>query len=470
MNGVIGMTRLLQDTALSEQQREYVETVRVCGEGLLSLINDVLDFSKLDAGKVSLECVPFSPRDLTEDALAVIADAAQSKGLELVNFCPPSVPSVVRGDPTRMRQVLLNLLSNAVKFTATGSVQVHVSAAEADGRAVLAFAVRDTGCGVKPEAQHRLFDAFSQEDASTTRRFGGTGLGLAISKRLVTLMGGGIDYSTGPAGSCFTVSVTFDVVEASRPGRELVGHRALVVTQRPLIAESVGDLLRERGSEVRFAHTVSEAEAQAAGAELVLVDQHFDQQRGLDLARRLRAGGSRVGLLAPRSAPVELALDVDFVLPLPARRNQLVGQVARVLAVATSGSGLRQVVRLPTFSARVLVAEDNPVNQRVVVGLLAKLGCEAVVVPDGAKAIAASQAGRFDAILMDCQMPEVDGFEATRQIRLDPTGQTPIIALTAGALDGDRQRCLDSGMNDYLAKPVRLEELARVLSKWVKPN
>jgi CheY-like chemotaxis protein len=243
-----------------------------------------------------------------------------------------------------------------------------------------------------------------------------------------------------------------------------------VVTQRPLIAESVGDLLRERGSEVRFAHTVSEAEAQAAGAELVLVDQHFDQQRGLDLARRLRAGGSRVGLLAPRSAPVELALDVDFVLPLPARRNQLVGQVARVLAVATSGSGLRQVVRLPTFSARVLVAEDNPVNQRVVVGLLAKLGCEAVVVPDGAKAIAASQAGRFDAILMDCQMPEVDGFEATRQIRLDPTGQTPIIALTAGALDGDRQRCLDSGMNDYLAKPVRLEELARVLSKWVKPN
>jgi PAS domain S-box-containing protein len=471
MNGVIGMTRLLQDTRLSEQQREYVETVRACGEGLLSLINDVLDFSKLEAGKVQLEAIPFSPRDLVEEALAVIADAGQSKGLDVACFFAPTVPSMLRGDPTRLRQVLLNLLLNVVKFTATGSVQVRVAATrEEAGQSVLTFTVRDTGCGIKPEGLKQLFDAFSQEDTSTTRRFGGTGLGLAISRRLLTLMGGIIDVNTGPKGSAFNVTIAFDVLETSRQGRELLGRRVLLVEDRPLVAESVGGLLRERGGEVVTARTVREATLLAGEVELVIVDHQFDQQRGRELARQLRGRGGHVGLLVPLAAPAEYAQDVDFLLPLPVRRNQLVNQVSRVLSVSSSSSGLRQVAQQPSFGARVLVAEDNPVNQRVVQGLLAKLGCEAIVVPDGAKAIEASQGGRFDVILMDCQMPEVDGFEATRRIRTGPQGKTPIIALTAGALEGDRQRCLDAGMDDYLSKPLRLEELARALAKFVKPR
>lgn len=467
MNGVIGMTRLLSDTPLSPQQREYVETVRACGEGLLALINDVLDFSKLEAGKLVLEGIPFSPRELTEDAMAVVADAAQAKGLELVSFIASSVPTAVEGDPARLRQVLLNLLSNAVKFTERGAVVVRLTASrEVTGRAAITLSVRDSGIGIASEALPRLFDAFTQEDASTTRRFGGTGLGLAICKRLVTMMGGIIDVATSPSGSTFTVSVAFPVVETSQPWQELLGRRILLVEDRPLLGESVAELLRERGGEVQRVDLRDEALLLAPDAEVVVVDARFEGGQGVALARELRSAGRVVGLLTPLSAPAELAQEVDFLLTLPLRRAQLLAQVGRALALPSGGARRMEGHARPAFGARVLVAEDNPVNQRVVRGLLAKLGCEVLVVPDGARAVETSRDGRFDLIFMDCQMPVMDGYEATRRIRDRERTHTPIVALTAGVLDGDRQRCLEAGMDDFLSKPVRLEDLERVLSGW----
>jgi PAS domain S-box-containing protein len=467
MNGVIGMTRLLQDTSLSGQQWGYVETIRACGEGMLALINDILDFSKLDAGKVQFEAIPFSLREVAEDAMAVVAETAQGKGLELVSFIGPMVPSLVRGDPTRVRQVLLNLLSNAVKFTETGAVTVRLtSGREESGRTVVTLSVKDTGIGIAPDALGRLFDAFSQEDASTTRRFGGTGLGLAIVKRLVTLLDGIVDVTSAPTGSTFTVSFALEVLEASRPWHELRSRRILLVEDRPLLADSVCELLRERGGEVQAVRTWDDALLLAPDAELVMVDSRFALGRGVELARALRRSGHLVGLLTPLSAPAELASEADFIVSAPLRRGQLLAQVSRVLALPAGSQPKAATAQRRAYGARVLVAEDNPVNQRVVQGLLAKLGCEAVVVPDGACAVESSRDGRFDIILMDCQMPVMDGFEATRRIRAQQGAHTPIVALTAGVLDGDRQRCLDAGMDEFLAKPVRVEDLERILA-WV---
>ena len=465
MNGVIGMTRLLQDTPLSGQQREYVETIRACGEGLLALINDVLDFSKLEAGKVELESIPFSLRELVEDVLAVVAEPAQTKGLELASFIAPSVPASVRGDPTRLRQVLLNLLSNAVKFTERGAVTVRLASSRVEsGRTVITFSIKDTGIGIATESLAWLFDAFSQEDVSTTRRFGGTGLGLAICKRLVTMMGGILDVTTSPAGSTFTVSVALPIDEPSRPWSELSDRRILLVEDRSLVADSLAELVRERGGAVQIVGTWDGALLLAPNAEVVVVDSLFESGRGVELARTLRRSGRVVGLLTPLSAPAELANEVDFILSLPLRRAQLLAQLGRVLAVPASSQPSSPSRQRRAFGARVLVAEDNPVNQRVVQGLLAKLGCEAVVVPDGERAVETSREGRFDVILMNCQMPVMDGFEATRLIRAHERLRTPIIALTAGVLDGDRQRCLDAGMDEFLSKPLRVEELERVLA------
>ncbi len=472
MNGVIGMTRLLQDTQLSDQQREYVETVRACGEGLLALINDVLDFSKLEAGKVRLESIPFSLRELAEDAVAVVAESAQHKGLDLTSIISPAVPLMVKGDPTRVRQVLINLVSNAVKFTAGGSVTVKLAAGrEEDGRCVVTLEVKDTGVGITPDALPRLFSAFSQEDTSTTRRFGGSGLGLAICKRLVSMMGGIIDVVTSPKGSTFGLSIAFEVVESARATSEFGGRTVLLVEPRPLVADSITHVLRELGAVVQVLNL--SGLAAIPPAEVVLVGGVLEDERALEFARRARRPGCAVGLLVPLAAPAELAGVADFALPLPVRRAQLITQVRRALSMPAL-TRPRSPVEQASFGAKVLVAEDNPVNQRVVCGLLAKLGCEAVVVPNGQRAVELMRDGRFDLVLMDCQMPELDGIEATRIIRAQQPGQvlpgakrTPIVALTAGVLDNDRERCLEAGMDDFLSKPVRLEELARALTQWL---
>jgi PAS domain S-box-containing protein len=467
MNGVIGMTRLLQDTALSDQQREYVETVRACGEGLLALINDVLDFSKLEAGKVRLEAIPFSLRELAEDTVAVVAENAQAKGLELTSFIAPNVPQVVRGDPTRIRQVLMNLVSNAVKFTATGSVTVRLGAGQLeDGRAVVTLEVKDTGVGIAHDALPRLFTAFSQEDTSTTRRFGGSGLGLAICKRLVSMMGGIIDVVTSPQGSTFSLSLAFDVLEAARSTTEFAGRLVRLVEPRPMVADSIVQVLRELGAKVQLAATPEAAGALPGRPEVLLVGGVLAEAT-MQFAVASRRRGCAVGLLVPLAVPAEVASSVDFTLPLPVRRAQLITHVRRALAMPATVRPPSEAEQ-PSFGARVLVAEDNPVNQRVVRGLLAKLGCEAVVVDNGLRAVEVMQEDRFDLVLMDCQMPELDGLSATRVIRAQGHHHTPIVALTAGVLDGDRERCLEAGMDDYLMKPVRLEDLARTLAQWLR--
>jgi PAS domain S-box-containing protein len=474
MNGVIGMTRLLLDTPLGEQQREYVETVRACGEGLLALINDILDFSRLEAGKVQLEAIPFSLRDVVDDALSVVAPAAEDKGLELVAFVAPQLPEALVGDPTRLRQVLLNLLSNAVKFTTRGSVQLRLQAAAPDetGRCVLTVSVADTGIGIAPEALPRLFNAFSQEDTSTTRRFGGSGLGLAICKRLVALAGGIIDVVTSPSGSTFSLSLSLGLAAPGAPGPAVAGVEAVVLSPRPLTGQAMTERLSGLGLRARHLPTLQALVESGRRPRLVLLDAVAQEPVG-EVIEALHALGAQVGVAIGLRRPSVGLGAADFVVTRPLRRRPLAEQLKRVLGGGgPSLSAPAPVVPLE-LRCRVLVAEDNSVNQRVIQGLLGRLRAEVTLVPDGKAALAAMAAQPFDLVLMDCQMPELDGLEATRRQRAaeaERGGHLPIVALTAGVMDDDRERCLQAGMDDFLAKPVRLEDLERTLRTWSRRN
>jgi PAS domain S-box-containing protein len=465
MNGVIGMTQLLGETVLSEQQREYVDTVRACGEGLLALINDILDFSRLEAGKVQLESIPFSVRELAEDAASVVAPLAHGKQLELTCHISGDVPGLVWGDPTRLRQVLLNLLSNAVKFTAKGAVELQVSSRPlgTEGLTQLAFSVRDTGIGIAPEALPRLFSAFSQEDSSTTRRFGGSGLGLVICKGLTQLMRGGIDVDSTAEGSTFKVTVPLPVHTQATVRPRLQGHTVAVLEQRPSSRAVLVAQLEAAGLTV----TTPEDEADVGAAEVVLVDQGFGGERGPSIAARFAAQGRQVGLLRRLDGSVMEESGTAFVLPTPVREFRLYLQLERVLTRHEPAKPVTLMQAHRQFEARVLVAEDNRVNQRVVRGLLEKLGCKVTIVENGLQAVDALTSSTFELVLMDCQMPELDGFAATQRIRARQLEHVPIIALTAGVMDGDRERCLAAGMDEFLRKPVRLEELERTLTNWL---
>ncbi len=461
MNGVIGMTQLLGETALSEQQREYVETVRACGDGLLALINDILDFSKLEAGKVQLESIPFSVRELAEDAVSVVASQAHGKHLELTCGIDSEVPAVVWGDPTRMRQVLLNLLSNAVKFTAKGSVEMRVKARAVgpEGAAELEFVVRDSGIGIAPEALPRLFSAFSQEDGSTTRRFGGSGLGLVICKGLTELMRGAIDVKSSPEGSTFKVSLPLRVHTQSSARPRLHGHTVAVLEQRAVTREVLVAQLAATGLTV----ITPDDEHGLGAAEVVLIGQGFQGERGAAIA----AQGRSVGLLRRLDGSVLDESFAAFVLPTPVREFRLHLQLERLLSRREPENPRALAPPHRQFNARVLVAEDNRINQRVVKGLLEKLGCTVTIVDNGLQAVEALRDAKFELVLMDCQMPELDGLAATQQIRQRQLQHVPIIALTAGVMDGDRERCLAAGMDEFLHKPVRLEDLTRALSTWL---
>ena len=464
MNGVIGMTHLLLDTPLTSAQRDCVDTIRACGEGLLALINDILDFSRIDAGKVALERIDFSVQDLLEDALAVVASSAYEKGLQLSVRLGEDVPDRVFGDPTRVRQVLLNLLSNAVKFTTSGEVTVGIESARTDdfGRRLLTLSVSDTGPGIAQEALPRLFTAFSQEDTSTTRRFGGSGLGLAICKRLVSLMGGQLEVVTSPRGSQFTVTLTLDDAGSDDVPPDLRGRTVLVVDTHPVSRHLLTRLIERTGARALAAADVPSALSQLASSELVLVD-HALEAFGLEQL----VAGRRVVMVTPMvgsNAPSEIAL----TLPKPIRRRQLFSVLERAL----SPSGLLAAEGLTApkqkfAGVRVLVAEDNAVNQRVIRGLLERLGCAVMIVDNGARALDALSQATVDLVLMDCQMPELDGLEATRRLRARETGaRLAVVALTAGVMAGDKERCLEAGMDDFLAKPVRLDELERALRTW----
>lgn len=501
MNGVVGLTSLLLETRLDQTQKQYAQGVKVAGEALLALINDILDFSKLEAGKVDLDLRPFDPRALVEEVAALLAEQAQAKRLELIAYCEPDVPARLLGDAGRVRQVLLNLASNAVKFTAAGEVSIRVRCETPDaapGTSVpVWFEVRDTGIGIEPDQHARLFESFSQADASTTRRYGGTGLGLAICRRLTQAMDGEIGVQSAlDQGSTFWFRLPLPVAPMSTDpvpaAGFLNGLRVLVVDDNDTNRLVLESQLRGWGLQPEAVPDAGSALARATEArdagtpfDLAVLDFYMPDTDGLELARRMKAdpGLADIELMMLTStmqvdAGEIAAAGVREWLMKPVRSSEFYNRLVRLMSTrgpevpAAEASTMPQQAGLPAAGmhrGRVLVVEDNEVNQLVASAMAGRLGYTVDVVPDGAQAVAATQSANYAAVLMDCHMPVLDGFEATRIIRERGGSSTmlPIIAMTAGALDGDRERCMAAGMDDYLAKPVDPAALETVLSRWI---
>jgi len=495
MNAIIGMSGLLLETPISDEQREYAETIQTSGEALLTIINDILDFSKIEAGRIDLEAEPFELRRAIESALDVLAPATAKKGIELVYEVDEQVPRSVVGDVGRFRQIVLNLLSNAVKFTESGEVALAVTGRVSDddveaGQAwEISIDVRDTGIGIAPDRIGRLFQSFSQADASISRRFGGTGLGLVISQRLAEAMGGSLTAeSPGVPGQGSTFHLWI-VMRAARQDQtheqtddagSLTGRRALVVddsatNRRILVAQ-----LRRFGMETRDTGSPSEALGWVRAHDrfdVVLSDLHMPGMDGLELAGAIRGEPeslllpviilSSIGERSPADAPIAATLTK------PVKPSSLHDALVSVLA----GGTIAPATRAPERTApgtdlatrhplRILLAEDNAVNQKLAIRLLARMGYAADVVGDGAQAVNALSRETYDVVLMDVQMPELDGLEATRQIRaLWPGRELQIVAMTANAMAEDREACLAAGMDDYVSKPIRVEELVAALER-----
>jgi signal transduction histidine kinase/DNA-binding response OmpR family regulator len=499
LNGVIGMTGLLLDTRLDARQRQYAEMARQSGESLLGVINDVLDFSKIEAGKVELEVVDFDLYDIVENVAGMVAVRAAAKGLELATLIDHDLPESFLGDPFRLRQILANLAANAVKFTERGEVVLRAKrcAANADGVRIR-FEVTDTGIGISAQQQSHLFEAFSQADVSTTRKFGGTGLGLAISSQLVRLMGGEIGVESKPGkGSTFwfTVPLRLSSSSATRPRMDLRGLRVLAVddnaVNRAILHEHiVGWHMRNGSAESgpRALDMLYAAAARGEPYEVAIVDMQMPGMDGLALARAIKAdrsiAGTRLILLTSigQTGP-EPNRDgfFDACLTKPAPQSQLYDCLARVMARSNLAEGEFLRVEIPAASqrrakelvarqgGRILIAEDNIVNQQVAIGVLATLGYSSDVAANGREAVEAMGLVPYAAILMDCQMPEMDGYEATQEIRRrEGTGRhTPIIALTADVLKDARAKSLSAGMDDHITKPLNPKELAAALGRWL---
>jgi signal transduction histidine kinase/DNA-binding response OmpR family regulator len=501
LNGVVGMTDLALETELTQEQREYLSTVKLSADSLLTVINDILDFSKIEAGKIDLEALDFGIRDGLEATLRTVAVRSDEKGLELLCEVAPEVPETLVGDFSRLRQVVVNLLGNSIKFTDHGEVALKVEVESRSGEScLLHFTVSDTGIGIPAEKQKSIFDAFSQADNSTTRKYGGTGLGLSISMRLVAMMGGSIwVHSEVGKGSQFHFTIRFGVTDAKpvevgriAPPEILRGVKVLIVDDNRTNRRILEGMLKRW--EMRFTSVEGGATAlsELSGANgsgepyaLIVTDMHMPEMDGFTLIERIRQmpelSTAIVMMLTSAGHRGDAArcqeLGVSAYLLKPIRQSELREAIAKVLGGTESHGAIPLITRYslgdardPSTILRILLAEDNPVNQRVASRLLEKRGHRVQVVADGREALTALEKENFDLVFMDVQMPEMDGFEATEAIRKNEEGgslRQPIIALTAHAMKGDRERCIAAGMDGYLSKPIRAQELDDILDKYV---
>jgi CheY-like chemotaxis protein len=499
MNGVLGMTELLRATKLTADQRELVEALTSSGEALLTIINDILDFSKVEAGKLEIESVDFDLHTCIEEAVELFAPRADAKKLGIAIFFDENVPSFVAGDAGRTRQIVSNLLGNAIKFTERGEVVVRVRADDVtDSAARVRVEVTDTGIGISKEAQARLFQPFTQANASTTRQYGGTGLGLAISRKLAELMGGTLSVeSTEGVGSTFWFTATFvprptPPANAKTSLEHLAGRRVLCVddtaTNRVLLVKQLATLGMvadaaidgPQGLEMLYA-----AQSKAQPYDAVVLDYAMPKMNGIALARAIRSNPafSRLPMVLVTSWTERGQFDgayeagIASCLTKPLRHKQLAAAMRTAFDLCGSASTSSPGVEPSPFAGavsetipvqRALLAEDNAINQKVAVRLLEKLGFRVDVAQNGREALERFALGTYDLVFMDCQMPEMDGFEATAELRRReaPGARTPIIAMTASAMTGDREKCIEAGMDDFVSKPISVAALTKVVARW----
>jgi signal transduction histidine kinase/CheY-like chemotaxis protein/ligand-binding sensor domain-containing protein len=496
MNGVIGMTSLILDENISPLVRDYAETVRNSGDALLTIINDILDFSKIEAGKMSLENTDFELRRSIEDVLDLLAEKADSKGLELACMIYNDVPDILNGDSGRIRQVVTNLLGNAIKFTEKGEVSVTVKCIEETNDEVLVrFEIKDTGIGLSEEGKARLFQSFSQADASTTRKYGGTGLGLAISKNLVEMMRGEIGVESEP-GLGSTFYFTARLIKPTEPAQlkptipslALVGKKVLIVddneTSRKILHHRISGwhmIPVEVDSGARALEVMKEAEAKGERFEVAIIDQRMPEMNGLELAKKIKeeekiASTKLVMMTAYSNRRLEedaMQIGIDAYFAKPIRQSLLQRTLIKIIEPGEcvdlktdKNIEEKKVLRL---AGHILIAEDNMVNQKVAKKQVEKLGCRVDLVANGLEVLEAMNRIKYDLILMDCQMPEMDGYEATKEIRKreENGGHIPIIAMTAAVMKGERDKCLEVGMDDYISKPVKQIDLEEKIKQWI---
>jgi signal transduction histidine kinase/HPt (histidine-containing phosphotransfer) domain-containing protein len=510
MNGVIGMTALLLDTELTDEQREYIEATRSSADALLTIVNDILDFSKIESGKLELEHHPFELHTCIEEALDLLAPKACEKRLDLAYMVDDSIPKILVSDVTRLRQILVNLIGNAVKFTHAGEIVIEVSPASRGARVaepgheqdteflrhpeqwLLHFSVRDTGIGIPLEKQNRLFKSFQQVDASTTRHYGGTGLGLAICKRLTELMGGRIWVeSDAGKGSTFHFTILTTAASASAPPAwqsaqpQLSGKRLLLIEDCPANQRIMSHRAMQWGMVVEVARNAREAiEAlnRDRSFDVAIIDQQLPEMEGLTLAEDIRRhpAGRQLPLLLLSSVRLRnddtrpLRSSISVFVHKPIRPAQLLDALCRALNIQLQRE--KKAPFAPSLDAnlaqrlplRLLLADDNPINQKVGLSVLQKLGYRADIAHNGVEVLQALEQKAYDVLFLDVQMPEMDGLEAARQIceKWPPERRPKIIAMTGNALMGDREKCLQSGMDDYISKPIRVSELQSAIEKW----